>query len=81
MYKEGFNNVEILSENDKEFNNIKLYKTEGQHHKREIVEVLCKSVNLPYDAMRIIFKTNNEKTLYVAGDTMWCEEVETVFRG
>ena len=81
MYKEGFNNVEILSENDTEFNNIKLYKTEVQHRKREIVEVLCKSVNLPYDAMGIIFKTNNEKTLYVAGDTMWYEEVETVFRG
>ena len=27
--------------------------------------------------MGIVFKAENEKTLYVAGDTIWCEEVKT----
>ena len=31
---------------------------------------------MPYDAMGIIFKSENEKILYVAGDTIWCEEVK-----
>ncbi len=32
---------------------------------------------MPYDAMGIVFKSDAEKTLYVAGDTIWCDEVRT----
>jgi hypothetical protein len=32
---------------------------------------------MPYDAMGIVFKSDKEKTLYVAGDTIWCDEVIT----
>ena len=31
---------------------------------------------MPYDAMGVIFKSKNEKTLYLAGDTIWCDEVK-----
>ncbi len=77
MLNEGFNNVEILDENGTKFKDITLYKTGTQHGKREIIEPLCRSVNMPYDAMGVIFKSKEEKTLYLAGDTIWCEEVNT----
>ena len=73
----GFLNVEILSFEGTKFNNITLYKTPTQHGKREIMKPLCDSINMPYDAMGVIFQSDNEKTLYVAGDTIWCEEVKT----
>ena len=53
-----------------------LYKTSCQHGKREIIKPLCEQVGMPYDAMGIVFQSNNEKTLYVAGDTIWCSEVK-----
>ncbi|CCX80961.1 beta-lactamase domain protein [Clostridium sp. CAG:715] len=31
---------------------------------------------MPYDAMGIVFNAEREKTLYIAGDTIWCEEVK-----
>ena len=31
---------------------------------------------MPYDSMGVVFKSKGEKTLYIAGDTIWCEEVE-----
>lgn len=31
---------------------------------------------MPYDTMGVIFKSNNEKTLYIAGDTIWYDEVK-----
>ena len=70
----GFNNVCILSKGGTEFENIKLYKTECQHGRREVIKPMCEQMGMPYDAMGIVFKSNNEKTLYVAGDTIWCEE-------
>ena len=31
---------------------------------------------MPYDAMGVIFKSETEKTLYVAGDTIWYDEIK-----
>ena len=75
MLSEGFSDIEIISSNGTDFKGLKLYKTSGQHGKREIVEPLCRMVNMPYDMMGVVFKSENEKTLYLAGDTIWCEEV------
>ena len=71
----GFKNVEIIQENGTEYNGITLYKTGTQHGKREIIKPLCASIGMPYDAMGVVFKSEYEKTLYIAGDTIWCEEV------
>lgn len=76
ILSKGFTNVEILSPEGTSYNNITLYKTPTQHGKREILKPLCESIGMPYDAMGVIFKTNNEKTLYIAGDTIWCGEVK-----
>ncbi len=77
ILSKGFLDVEILSFEGTKYNNTTLYKTPTQHGKREIIKPLCESVNMPYDAMGVIFKAQNEKTLYIAGDTIWCEEVKT----
>lgn len=72
----GFSDIKILSSDGILFEKISLYKTECQHGRREIVKPLCESMGLNYDSMGIIFKANAEKTLYVAGDTIWCDEVK-----
>jgi ABC-type sugar transport system ATPase subunit len=74
--KYGFTNVCILSETGTLFEGITLYKTPCQHGRKEIVKPMCEKMGMPYDAMGIVFKNSAEKTLYVAGDTIWCEEVK-----
>lgn len=76
VQNEGFKNIEILNENGTEYKQIKLYKTTGEHGIKEIIEPICKQVGMAYDAMGIVFKADNEKTLYLTGDTIWCKEVE-----
>ena len=73
--KTGFTDVRIIAENTV-FQGIHLYKTGGQHGKREIIEPLCKQMNMPYNAMGVVFQASDEKTLYLAGDTIWCQEVK-----
>ena len=76
ILSKGFKDVEILAEQGTNFRNITLYKTHTQHGKREILKPLCDSIGMPYDAMGIVFNAEQEKTLYIAGDTIWCEEVK-----
>ena len=64
----GFKNLEVLGE-DTSFNNISLIKTKGQHGRGKILERMGKVCG-------VVFKHPNEKTLYVAGDTVWYEGVE-----
>ena len=75
LCSKGFNNLEILSVKGLEYKGVMLYKTGCQHGKRSIIEPLCKQINMPYDSMGVVFKANSEKTLYLAGDTIYCEEV------
>ncbi|MGR9049641.1 MBL fold metallo-hydrolase [Halobacillus faecis] len=66
---DGFQNVEVLQE-DTVFEGIQLIKTKGQHGRGEILKMtglVC----------GVVFKHSAEKTLYVAGDTVWYEEVQT----
>lgn len=71
----GFANVHILEEEGTEHKGIMLYKTPTQHGRREIVKPACQAMGMPYDAMGVVFKAEGEKTLYLAGDTIWCSEV------
>ena len=73
----GFSDVRIISESGTNFERLTLYKTQCQHGRREVVKPMCEQIGMPYDAMGIVFKSDKEKTLYVAGDTIWCEEVRT----
>ncbi len=70
----GFKDIRILSSEGTDFENIKLFKTQCQHGRREIVKPMCEQMGMPYDASGVVFKSAGEKTLYVAGDTIWCDE-------
>ncbi|MGG1248067.1 MBL fold metallo-hydrolase [Bacillus spizizenii] len=69
----GFKNVEVLTK-DTVFEGIQLIKTKGEHGRGEILKLtglVC----------GVVFKHESEKTLYIAGDTVWYdavqEEIET----
>lgn len=66
MQFSGFRDVDILSEEGFRYGNVELIKTSGVHG----TKIPAGSV------MGIVFKAENEKTLYVAGDTIYCDEVE-----
>ena len=59
----GFKNITIISEKGIDFCGIKLYKTPCQHGKKEILEPFCKKIDLPYNAMGVIFESDNEKKI------------------
>ncbi|MBN8199706.1 MBL fold metallo-hydrolase [Bacillus sp. NTK034] len=66
----GFNNIEVLHE-DNVFEDIQLIKTKGEHGRGEILKLaglVC----------GVVFKHQSEKTLYVAGDTVWYDAVQEV---
>lgn len=68
----GFNNLSVLWENTL-FQGISLTKTPGQHGTGK---VLLGSGNV----CGIIFRHPTEKTLYIAGDTVWYEGVAQTVR-
>lgn len=68
--KVGFTNIEILTENTI-FDDIKLSRTKAQHGKGFILR-------LAGHVCGMVLSHPSEKTLYLAGDTVWYEEVEKV---
>ncbi|GFZ30043.1 UPF0173 protein YddR [Clostridium zeae] len=66
----GFKNVEVLKENT-QFKGVELTKTPGQHGRGEVLKRMG-------NVSGIVFKHSTEKTLYVAGDTVWYEGVQEV---
>ena len=67
----AFQNVQILG-NDTMFGTIRLIKTNGQHgYESEIVMALG-------DVCGVIMQHEQEKTVYIAGDTVWYDEVDKV---
>jgi L-ascorbate metabolism protein UlaG (beta-lactamase superfamily) len=66
----GFKNIQVLTQ-DTHFEGIKLSKTKGQHGSGEVLKVAG-------NVCGVIFNHQSEKTLYVAGDTIWYEGVKEV---
>jgi L-ascorbate metabolism protein UlaG (beta-lactamase superfamily) len=66
--KSGFTNVEILSENSI-FEDIRLSRTKAQHGKGFILR-------LAGQVCGMMLRHPSERTLYIAADTVWYEEVE-----
>lgn len=65
--KSGFTDVEILTENST-FGDIQLSRTKAQHGKGFILK-------LAGHVAGIVLRHPSEKTLYIAADTVWYEEV------
>ncbi len=68
----GFSNIRILDENNV-YDGITLIKTPGQHGKDKVLEDMKEVLG---DVCGIVFKHPEEKTFYIAGDTIWCQAVE-----
>lgn len=64
----GFQDIEILSL-DSKFHDIKLNRTPGQHGRGEVLEVIG-------NVCGVVFSHPDEKSLYIAGDTVWYKGVE-----
>lgn len=68
LRNDGFTNVTVLSK-ETSFEGIRLIKTKGEHGRGEILKMaglVC----------GVVFKHVDEKTLYIAGDTVWYEGVQ-----
>src|SRR5918993_1653451 len=65
---EGFTDVEVLTEKTS-FQGVQLFRTRPQHGRGEIVK---RSGHV----CRVVFKHSNEKTLYIAADTVWFDGVK-----
>ncbi|SFF27039.1 MBL fold metallo-hydrolase [Nitrosomonas sp. Nm166] len=68
----GFNNVQVLKDTNA-FDGITIIKTPGRHGGSTIVEDMK---DLLGEVSGIVLKHPNEKTIYIAGDTVWYEGVE-----
>ena len=71
---QGFKDVRVLGKNT-EFNQVKLSKTGGQHGTDQMYSI-PQLAELAGDAMGVVMQADNEKTLYLVGDTIWNEEVD-----
>jgi L-ascorbate metabolism protein UlaG (beta-lactamase superfamily) len=69
----GFRNVRVLSERTA-FDGVTLIRTRGQHGRGKVLEGLIGE--LLGTVSGIVFQHPKEKTLYVAGDTVWYEGVD-----
>lgn len=70
---DGFTNISVLSETSK-FKTISLIKTQGQHGTDE---VMASPVGeLLGEVCGVVFKHDGEKTVYLAGDTLWNKHVK-----
>ncbi len=72
---QGFTNVHILHEKETEFRGINLSKTAGQHGSDALFEVPKLAQGLGV-VMGVVFEAPKHKTVYVAGDTIWCNGVD-----
>ena len=70
LKKSGFKNIKILTENFLQIDDVKLTKTPARHGK---IQPMC-------NACGIIFQSENEKTFYLAGDTIWFDGVQNTLK-
>lgn len=74
----GFTNVEILSEKGTKFGDITLFKTEGIHAEEKSLTQRFKQMDesVSTEVCGVVFNHKDEKSLFIAGDTVWCTEVQ-----
>lgn len=68
----GFTDVRLLAD-DTQFNGVTLVRTPGQHGSDSTMEVIGEILG---EVSGVVFRHADEKTVYLAGDTIWNEYVE-----
>ena len=69
----GFTNTQVLTQTT-EFQGVSMAKTPGQHGSDHAVAMMPEMLSR---VCGIVFRHPDEKTLYIAGDTLWNEHVRT----
>lgn len=72
FWSQGFARVQSVTSSVK-WNGIEITRTGGQHGRGEISKAMA-------PVSGFVLRTSGEPTLYIAGDTIWCDEVETAIR-
>ena len=72
FWSQGFARVQSVTSSVK-WNGIEITHTGGQHGRGEIAKAMA-------PVSGFVLRTSGEPTLYIAGDTIWCDEVETAIR-
>lgn len=77
----GFKDIEIVTETGINFGDIQLFKTFGEHGD-DIVEGYYRMIEICgiRDVMGVVLKHPKEKTLYIAGDTVLCDDVRKAIK-
>lgn len=82
MINHGFTNIEVLTKEGNSFDDIKLYKVDCQHGIKALTVPYFEftsnyfNMSVRYEAMGVIFQHKDEETLYLAGDTIFCDFVK-----
>ena len=79
----GFTDVTTLTAEGVKFGAVTLYRTAALHGDGVAAAYYYKRYEIPGDACGVVMKAPGEKTLYLAGDTLWYDGIEThldVFR-
>lgn len=76
ILSQGFKDVKVVG-NDTKIGNITLTKTKGQHGTDTMYKV-PQVAQVLGEAMGVVFRAENEKTIYIVGDTIWRKSVEDV---
>lgn len=77
----GFRRVIPLKYGGIDFRGIELFKTGCHHGIPGVVEKLYEAIEMRGQACGVVFRSQKEdKTLYLAGDTIWCDYVENAIR-
>ncbi|EHO2014920.1 MBL fold metallo-hydrolase [Escherichia coli] len=74
LHKQGFTHLTVLADETK-FGDITLHKTTGQHGSDRTYADPAMAKRLGA-ACGVVFQHPTEKTLYLAGDTLWRDDVE-----
>lgn len=76
--EQGFKDVRVLGKNT-QFGDVLLSKTGGQHG-TDAMYAIPQVAEIAGDAMGVVFQSRGEKTLYVVGDTIWNDEVNSALK-
>lgn len=76
----GFEDVSVLNYDGTKFGNVTMYRVDGLHGHRETSQKYYDAGNWRETASGVIFKADSEETFYLAGDTIWYEEVDKAIK-
>ena len=78
--KFGFNDVRLLSYDGVTFNDVVLFRVDGLHGHPETTQNYYDATHLRETSSGVVFRAEGEKTCYLAGDTIWYENVENILQ-